>query len=44
MNSHEATFPLPCIKKPNARSSASHEIMAGNLFGRKTNKIALKFI
>ena len=37
MNSHKATFPLPCIKKPCARSGMSREIVAGNLIGRKTN-------
>ena len=37
MNSHKATFPLPRIKKPCARSAKSHDIVAGNLFGRKTN-------
>ena len=36
MNSHK-TFPLPCIKKPRAHSGTSREIVAGNLFGRKTN-------
>ena len=28
MNSHKATFPLPRIKKPRARSGASREIVA----------------
>ena len=37
MNSHKATFSLPCIKKPRAHSGTSLEIVAGNLFGRKTN-------
>ena len=37
MNSHKATFPLPRIKKPRARSGTSREIVPGNLFGRKTN-------
>ena len=32
MNSHKATFPLPCIKKPRAHSGTSREIVAGNLF------------
>ena len=35
MNSHKATFPLPCIKKPCARSGTPREIVAGNLFGEK---------
>ena len=35
MNSHKATFPLPRIKKPRARSGTSHEIVAETSSGEK---------
>ena len=35
MNSHKATFPLPCIKKPRARSDTSSEIVAETSSGEK---------
>ena len=35
MNSHKATFPLPCIKKQHARSGTSREIVADTSSGEK---------
>ena len=35
MNSHKATFPLPRILKPRARSGTTREIVLGNLLGEK---------
>ena len=37
MNSHKATFPLPRIKKPRARSGTSREIVAETFSGEKQN-------
>ena len=35
MNSHKATFPLLCIKKPRVRSGPSREIVAETSSGEK---------